>query len=154
MPGLVLPFSGPASNFMVSCRGFVDVSSSRVPSYTAPMPVLVKRLPSITMRALSRPVDISWPSISRAVTVHGPCSRSISCAIVRLRQDYSWSYAQPSPPGSIAVQHHPDESEGSARQPAAPPPLEHWRFGWILNCVDMGRYMSIQYGVWRIRSIT
>src|SRR5947209_4808021 len=90
MPGLVLPFSGPASNFMVSCRGFVDVLSSSVPSYTAPMPVLVKRLPSITMRALSRPADISWPSISRAVTVHGPCSRSISCAIVGLRQDYSW----------------------------------------------------------------
>src|ERR1035437_4036670 len=53
MPGLVLPFSRPASNFMSIRRGRVDASSSILPRYTPSLPVLVKRSPSIAMRAFA-----------------------------------------------------------------------------------------------------
>src|SRR5690348_14374360 len=85
MPRFVLPFSGPASNFMSSRRGNAFASSASTPSYTAPMPVLVNLWPSMT---IVLPASISagaaWPSISSAVTRQEPCSRSRSVVFLIL----------------------------------------------------------------------
>src|SRR6266481_6757747 len=89
MPRLVLPFSGPASNFMVRCCGLLDASSSSVPLYTAPIPVLVKRFPLIVIWAFaSMSADIFCPSTFSAVTLQEPWSRSRSWRMVSSPRDY------------------------------------------------------------------
>src|ERR1039457_637137 len=76
MPRLVFPFSGPCSKCSSKLLGAVVWWTTTVPSYAAPMAMVVKRLPRTTIRAA--PPDIFRPSISRCTMVQVPCNISRS----------------------------------------------------------------------------
>src|ERR1043166_2182711 len=73
MHRLTFPFSGPPSNFMSSRRGRAVGSSTSVPEYSAPIPLLVNRSPSITTRAFASIVaGCSSPPSPRGGIAHAP----------------------------------------------------------------------------------
>src|SRR5262245_15163795 len=103
----------------------------------APMPVLMKRVPLITISASPSMVSgICCPSISRLVTFHVPCSNSRSSRMISLHK-------------ALRKNLSPLRGSNCVSTPAFQP-WRHWiarSGGWRLFSTDLFHYQIIEHGV-------